>query len=55
MQEWQDYATKFTSDNIASLWVWFDSLSREEWLVVLAVCCASGFLFLRGWGKRGPC
>ncbi|MEO0530099.1 MAG: hypothetical protein AAF266_05915 [Planctomycetota bacterium] len=55
MDEWQEYATKLTRDAIDNAWVWFDSLSREEWLVVLAACCACGFFFLKSWGKRGPC
>lgn len=55
MFDWQHYATKFIGDKVDDLWVWFDSLSREEWLIVLAACCAVGFLFLKSWGHRGPC
>lgn len=36
----------------SSGWSWFGSLSREEWVVVLAVGCACGFLCLRGFGSR---
>jgi hypothetical protein len=33
-------------------WRWFAGLNREEWLVVLAVVCACGFLSLRGMQSR---
>lgn len=55
MQYWQDNAKAFAAERTGQMWAWFDSLSREEWLVVLAVCCAAGFLFLKSWGRRGPC
>lgn len=53
--EWQDDAFDFIRERLSDAWVWFDTLSREEWLIVMAVCCAIGFLFLKGWGQRGPC
>lgn len=55
MQEWQEYAGQVFAEQSRHLWVWFDSLNREEWLLVLGVCCAVGFLMMKGWGKRGPC
>lgn len=55
MSEWQDYVITFGRERLRDAWIWFDTLSREEWLVVLAVCCAIGFLFLKGMGRRGPC
>lgn len=55
LREWQDYAFTFVGERAQDLWVWFDTLSREEWLLVMAACCAVGFLFLKGWGQRGPC
>ena len=55
MLEWQDYATTFARERLRDTWVWFDSLTREEWLIVMAACCAVGFLFLKGRGQRGPC
>lgn len=55
MQEWQDFAIRFVYDRAGDMWVWFDSLNRQEWLIVLAACCAVGFLFLKSWGHRGPC
>ena len=55
MSEWQDSAITFARERFRDLWFWFDTLSREEWLIVMAVCCAIGFLFLKGFGSRGPC
>jgi hypothetical protein len=55
MSEWQDYAFTFVGSRVHDLWMWFNALSREEWLIVLAACCAVGFLFLKGGGQRGPC
>ena len=34
------------------VWMWFMSLNREEWLVVLAVVCACGFMALLGYRSR---
>lgn len=33
-------------------WSWFNSLSRDEWFVVLAVVTLLGFLCMRGFGSR---
>jgi hypothetical protein len=33
-------------------WDWFNSLNREEWLVVLVVVCAAGFVSLLGFQAR---
>ncbi len=33
-------------------WHWFDTLNREEWLVVLAVVCAAGFASLMGFRSQ---
>ena len=30
-------------------WGWFNSLNREEWLVVLTVVCACGFVSMLGF------
>jgi hypothetical protein len=32
----------------AETWQWFNSLNREEWLVVLMVTCACGFAAMLG-------
>lgn len=34
------------------VWTWFSRLSREEWVVVLAVVSALGFLCMLGYGSR---
>ena len=34
------------------IWQWFSGLNREEWLVMLAITCACGFLSLRGMQSR---
>ena len=33
-------------------WQWFDGLNREEWLVVLAIACAFGFVSLMAFNTR---
>lgn len=33
-------------------WQWFNCLNREEWMVVLAVVCACGFVSLLGFHSR---
>lgn len=33
-------------------WDWFDGLTREEWILVLGVAAACGFLCMRGFGSR---
>jgi hypothetical protein len=33
-------------------WQWFAGLNREEWLVLLAIVCACGFLSLRFGSRR---
>ncbi len=34
------------------LWDWFSQLTREEWVVVLAVVSVLGFLCMLGYGSR---
>ncbi len=36
----------------AGTWQWFNGLNREEWLVVLAIVCACGFVSLLGFHSR---
>ncbi|QDU56269.1 hypothetical protein [Aeoliella mucimassa] len=33
---------------VSGTWHWFNTLNREEWMVVLAVGSALGFLCMRG-------
>jgi hypothetical protein len=37
---------------LASTWSWFNTLNREEWLLVLGAGCVLGFFCMRGWGSR---
>jgi hypothetical protein len=30
-------------------WAWFNTLNREEWLVVLIITCSMGFLGMLGF------
>jgi hypothetical protein len=34
------------------VWDWFQRLTREEWVVVLAVVSVLGFLCMLGYGSR---
>lgn len=47
-----EYIGEKFSNAVGDSWRWFALLSREEWVVVLAVCCVAGFLCLRGYGSR---
>jgi hypothetical protein len=41
------------ADAPGKTWEWFNGLNREEWLVVLTVVCACGFISLLGFrGNR---
>jgi hypothetical protein len=37
------------ADMPGQTWGWFNGLNREEWLVVLTVVCACGFVSLLGF------
>jgi hypothetical protein len=41
-----------TAEAPSQTWAWFNSLNREEWLVVLVVVCAFGFVSLLGFQSR---
>ncbi len=34
-------------------WQWFSTLSQQEWMVVLGIIAALGFLCMRGFTQRG--
>lgn len=34
------------------IWLWFSSLSQEEWMIVLGAASLIGFLVVRGLGSR---
>jgi hypothetical protein len=40
------------SDASSQTWRWFNSLNREEWMVMLVVICACGFVSLLGFQSR---
>lgn len=42
----------YVSDGSDTVWDWFCALSREEWVVVLAVVSVLGFLCMLGYGSR---
>jgi hypothetical protein len=33
-------------------WAWFNELNREEWLLVLTITCACGFVSLLGFRRN---
>jgi hypothetical protein len=40
------------SEAPGATWDWFNSLNREEWVVVLFVVCAAGFVSMLGFQGR---
>ena len=38
---------------IHETWVWFNRLDQQEWIALLAVVAALGFLCMRGFAGRG--
>ena len=52
MQEFFQYMMDLYSVALSGTWTWFATLSREEWLVVLACVSVAGFLCMRGFGSR---
>lgn len=52
MQPYIDYLMEKYNSLSGDTWAWFSNLTREEWLVVLAVVSAAGFLCMRGFGSR---
>lgn len=47
-----DYLFALLRSGVGSSWRWFNGLSIDEWIVVLAATFAFGMLLLRGMGKR---
>ncbi len=50
-----DYIQRFfdqTGQFRGDMWDWFNRLTREEWVVVLAVVAVLGFLCMLGFGSR---
>jgi hypothetical protein len=48
IQRFLDQSHEYRGD----VWDWFNRLTREEWVVVLAVVAALGFLCMLGFGSR---
>ena len=40
-------------EQLHETWVWFNRLSQDEWLALLAVVACLGFLCMRGYRGRG--
>ena len=50
------FSTRFGqwfSTSINDTWNWLNSLSYQEWFLLLGIVAASGFLCMRGYGSRG--
>lgn len=52
MGELIDRVREHVNGYIGDVWTWFNMLTREEWLVVLALVSVLGFLCLLGYGSR---
>lgn len=39
--------------NANETWTWLSTLSQQEWLVLLGIVAALGFLCMRGFTHRG--
>jgi hypothetical protein len=53
MQSYFEYIWDSANEVPGNTWAWFNALNREEWLVVLAVVCACGFVCMLGFrGSR---
>ena len=48
------YQTQFwVNQMLGETWAWFSTLSKVEWMVLLGICSAFGFLCMRGIANRG--
>jgi hypothetical protein len=52
MSAFIDTISEWIGDYVGDLWGWFNILTREEWLVVLALVSVLGFLCMLGYGSR---
>lgn len=48
----KEHVMGFFNGVLSDTWRWFTLLNREEWIVVLAIAAACGFLCMRGFGSR---
>ena len=52
VNQFVDRCADYCADMADDSWNWFNGLHREEWMVVLAVAAASGFLCMLGHSIR---
>lgn len=56
VQQTIDSTKQFIHDSVSGVvqqvWIWFSSLSQEEWMIVLGAASLVGFLVVRGLGTR---
>jgi hypothetical protein len=52
MSGFYEYVASHFANSSDAVWDWFKALSREEWVVVLAVVSVLGFLCMLGYGSR---
>ena len=52
MSQYIDYASDFVATKMDDSWNWFNGLTREEWIVTLALCAVLGFLCMLGRSIR---
>jgi hypothetical protein len=52
MSYYYDAAMLWIGGKLDVCWTWFNSLSRPEWLAVLATVTLLGLLCMRGYGSR---
>lgn len=48
-----DQAMDALNSMLHESWVWFDGLDQQEWIALLAVVAAAGFMCMRGFRGRG--
>lgn len=52
MERILDFCTEFFSGKVDDTWNWFNGLNRGEWMVVLAIVAATGFLCMLNMHTR---
>lgn len=52
MDVWTTAIFEWYDSMMSGTWNWFNTLSREEWMLVLGVSAACGFLCMKGFGSR---
>ena len=52
MGSYVDAVSLYCKGVMTDIWRWFATLDHQEWIVVLAVVSACGFMCMRGFGSR---